>query len=318
MPRTTLSALAAGLLLLTLLVPALPASAATARVVAETSAGPRALDLTIDSPALGGRAKARLLLPAGWSRDADRTWPVLWLLHGGVDGYTAWTRDTDVERLTRDADVIVVMPEGGRCGNYSDWWNYGRGGSPAWETFHLTELRGILERDYRAGTARAVAGNSMGGLGTMLYAARHPGMFGAAASFSGYLHTLYGHRPGDASTGWGPSLSCPGTDWRRVWGHPDAQAAIWHAHNPYDLAERLRGTRLWIASGTGRRGSLGGFPFTDPVEARAVEHARAFRDRLALVGVPATTRIYDGQHTWPYWQRSLHEAWPMLRESLTG
>lgn len=300
--------------------PALERSTARARtgaeVVAETSVAPRTVDLTIDSPAMGRREKVRLLLPRGWSKDAARTWPALWLLHGGVDDYTAWTRDTDVAELTARSGVIVVMPNGGRCGNYSDWWNYGNGGSPRWETFHMSELRRILENEYNAGNARVIAGNSMGGLGAMLYAARFPGTFRAAAAFSGYLHTLHGHRRGDSSTGWGPALACPGTDWRRVWGHPDDQAAIWRAHNPTDLAERLRGVRLWVASGNGRRGPLGGLPFTDPVEAAAREHARAFTGRLRELGVPVTTRFYDGQHDWPYWRRELHEAYPMLMDAL--
>lgn len=287
-----------------------------AEVVAETAVAPRTLDLTIASPAMEGRQKVRLLLPPGWSRDAGRTWPALWLLHGGVDDYTAWTRDTDVAELTAGAGIIVVMPNGGRCGNYSDWWNYGKGGPPRWETFHMTELRGILERDYRAGTRRVIAGNSMGGLGAMLYAARFPGAFAAAAAFSGYLDTLYGHEPGDDSTGWGPSLACPGTDWRRVWGDPDGQAGIWHAHNPADLAGRLRGVRLWVASGNGKAGSLGGLPFTDPVEAGANDHAHAFADRLRALGVPVTARFFDGQHDWPYWQRDLHEAYPLLLDAL--
>ncbi|MDL4775386.1 MULTISPECIES: alpha/beta hydrolase [Thermomonosporaceae] len=287
-----------------------------AAVVAETAAGPRALDLTVQSPAMGGRQKVRLLLPPGWARDAARTWPVLWLLHGGVDDYTAWTRDTDVERLTARSGVLVVMPNGGSCGNYSDWWNYGRGGPPGWESFHMTELRQILERGYRAGTEQVIAGNSMGGLGAMLYAARFPGAFRAAASFSGYLHTLDGHRPGDDSTGWGPSFSCPGTDWRRVWGDPDDQAAVWHAHNPYDLAGRLRGVRLWVAAGNGERGPLGRLPFTDPVEAAAGGQARAFAGRLEALGIPVTTDFYDGQHDWPYWQRELHRAYPALLQAL--
>ncbi|OLT31754.1 esterase [Actinomadura sp. CNU-125] len=289
-----------------------------ARVVAEEFVDHRTLDLTIESPAMGRREKVRLLLPPGWSADARRAWPTLWLLHGGVDDYTAWTRDTDVAELTADSDVIVVMPNGGRCGNYSDWWNYGDGGPPRWETFHMTEVREILERDYGAGKRRAIAGNSMGGLGAMLYAARFPGMFEAAASFSGYLHTLDGHTPGDDSVGWGPSLSCPGTDWRRVWGDPDDQAAIWHAHNPTDQAGRLAGVRLWVASGDGRRGDLGGWPFTDPVEAGTYRHSRAFTDRLHDLGIPVTTRFFHGQHSWPYWERDLHEAYPMLMRALHG
>jgi S-formylglutathione hydrolase FrmB len=50
------------------------------------------------------------------------------------------------------------MPEAGPFGWYSDWWNHGAGGPPAWETFHLRELRRLLERDYGAGHRRVVAG----------------------------------------------------------------------------------------------------------------------------------------------------------------
>ncbi|TDC82673.1 alpha/beta hydrolase family protein [Actinomadura sp. 7K507] len=316
------AAVSAALALIVPLLPAVPVDRSTARagtgaeVVAETTVAPRTVDLTIDSPAMGRTEKARLLLPPGWSPDTDRTWPTLWLLHGGVDGYEAWTRDTDVAELTARTGVIVVMPNGGRCGNYSDWWNHGDGGTPQWETFHMTELRHILERDYNAGETRVVAGNSMGGLGAMLYAARFPGMFEAAAAFSGYLDTLHGHEPGDDSTGWGPALACPGTDWRRVWGDPDDQAAIWRAHNPADLAGRLRGVRLWVASGNGEAGPLGGMPFTDPVEAAAYDNARAFAGRVRDLGIPITTRFFDGQHDWPYWERELHRAYPMLLGAL--
>ncbi|WP_229334469.1 alpha/beta hydrolase-fold protein [Streptomyces flavotricini] len=41
------------------------------------------------------------------------------------------------------------------------------GGPPAWETYLIDELRPLLESGYRAGTVRAVAGLSMGGLGAM-------------------------------------------------------------------------------------------------------------------------------------------------------
>jgi diacylglycerol O-acyltransferase / trehalose O-mycolyltransferase len=148
-------------------------------------------DLTIDSPALGRTAMVRLLLPRHFTTQPNRRWPVLWLLHGCCDTYQSWTRSTDVEQLAGLADVLVVMPEAGDVGYYSDWYHPGRVGPSRWETFHLTELRQLLERDWRAGDRRVIAGLSMGGLGAMAYAARHPGMFRAAASYSGVLHTRY-------------------------------------------------------------------------------------------------------------------------------
>ena len=54
------------------------------------------------------------------------------------------------------------MPEAGDTGWYSDWWNDGQGGAPAWETFHLRELRPLLEQGYGAGQRRVVAGLSHG------------------------------------------------------------------------------------------------------------------------------------------------------------
>ena len=145
-----------------------------ATVTAVERLGERTVDLTIDSPSVG-EAKVRLLLPASFDDDPDATYPVLYLLHGAQGDYTSWTRETDVAELTEDLDLLVVMPEAGEWGWYSDWWNDGHGGQPAWETFHLAEVRDIIERDWRAGDERVIAGLSMGGYGAMHYATAHPG-----------------------------------------------------------------------------------------------------------------------------------------------
>jgi len=158
--------------------------AAHLRVVATTVLSARMRDLTVASPALGETVKARLLLPVRYQARAGVRWPVLYLLHGCCDTYRSWTRSTDVEALTAHSDVLVVMPDGGKAGFYSGWLT-----GPRWETFHLAELRRILGRDYRAGPVMAVAGASMGGLGALACAARHPGLFRAAASFSGIAGT---------------------------------------------------------------------------------------------------------------------------------
>jgi diacylglycerol O-acyltransferase / trehalose O-mycolyltransferase / mycolyltransferase Ag85 len=50
----------------------------------------------------------------------------------------------------------------------------------------------------------AVAGASMGGLGALAYAARHPGLFRAAASFSGIVDTRLTPQGVDAIRGPGP------------------------------------------------------------------------------------------------------------------
>src|SRR4029453_12637315 len=112
--------------------------------------------------------------PKAFFSQAGAAWPVLYLVHGGFGTYVDWTESSDVASLARRRDVLVVMPDGGSLGFYTDWW--ARGGSkPGWETFHLVELAQILERGLRAGDRRAIAGLSMGGFGAISYAGRRPG-----------------------------------------------------------------------------------------------------------------------------------------------
>jgi diacylglycerol O-acyltransferase / trehalose O-mycolyltransferase / mycolyltransferase Ag85 len=280
-----------------------------ATVMARRQVAPRIVDLTVRSPALGRTAKVRLLTPKGWgSRRKGQRWPVLYLLHGCCDTYDSWTRETRIESMRPLRGVLVVMPEAGDVGFYSDWRNDGRGGPPAWERFHLVELRRLLERGYGAGTRRAVAGLSMGGLGAMAYAARHPGLFAAAASFSGLLHPL-----ADTRLLLG-LFSNYAPDPQAIWGEPAAQRKTWAAHDPTALASRLRGTRLFVSSGDGRPG-----PFDragrsrDGVEATVYRESRAFATRLRGLDVPATIDFYGrGIHDWPYWERELRRSLSLL------
>ncbi|MDX6428008.1 MAG: diacylglycerol O-acyltransferase / trehalose O-mycolyltransferase [Streptosporangiaceae bacterium] len=282
-----------------------------ARVVGESWLNAREADLSIASPALRRTGHVRLLFPAGWSRSARRSWPVLWLLHGGFDDHTSWTTRGDAARLTARSGAIVVMPDGGRCGWYSNWWNHGKGGPPRWETFHLTEVRQLLERGYHAGTRRAIAGQSMGGFGALAYAARHRGMFRAAASFSGTDDISYGPIP-PVVVGINVIAGCGELDWGRIWGSPDTQRKIWRAHNPADLTWRLRRVRLYISSGSGMRGPYDSTYLPDPVEAATYLLSKSFAGRLADRGIPATVHFYQGRHSWPYWQRELAAALPLL------
>jgi S-formylglutathione hydrolase FrmB len=290
-----------------------------ARVVGEERVDGRTLDVLISSPALAATAPVRLLLPPGWRPDARRSWPVLYLLHGAWDDYTAWTRQTRVADLTRDADVLVVMPEGGRAGFYSDWWNGGAGGAPGWETFHLRELRRILERGYGAGPRRVIAGLSMGGFGALSYAARHPGMFRAAASYSGVVHPPYTgpHEPGAYD---GPAfirmiLESNGFHAPDLWGDPRDQAAVWAAHSPVDLAARLARIPVFVSSGDGRPGPLDpvGSPADPDTEPLCALMSTELVTRLRALGGEVTDRLYGaGRHAWPYWERELRESFPML------
>ena len=286
------------------------AAAPAVAVVDTTRLSGQMVDITIDSPAVGSRVKVRLLLPSRFESSSSRRWPVLYLLHGCCDSYRSWTRSSDVEQLARSLDALVVMPEGGRAGFYSNWLS-----GPAWETFHLEELPEVLTDTYRASDRRVVAGVSMGGLGALGYAARNPGMFRAAVSISGIVHT----RLTDAqSRAYLTLIQFQGEDPQRLWGDPDSDADVWKAHNPYDLAPKLAGTRLFVSAGNGRPGPLD-FAGTgeDAIEASIGAENDAFAQRIRDLGLDARIRLYGpGTHNWNYWQRELHKAWPLISHGL--
>lgn len=242
--------------------------------------------------------------------EEEPAWPVLYLFHGCCDSYVSWTRSTDIEQLTEHLDVLVAMPEGGLVGFYSDWQS-----GPRWETFHTIELPMLLAQNYGAGTIAAVAGLSMGGLGALDYAARHPGMFTLAASFSGIVHTRLSS---DESQGYLGLIQSEGQDPLALWGDPEAQVDIWKQHNPYDLAPQLRDVRLFISAGNGQPGPLDKAGTSeDSIETQIGAESRAFAERVQQLGLNATIDLYGpGTHNWVYFQRQLHRAWPMIIDGL--
>jgi S-formylglutathione hydrolase FrmB len=109
-----------------------------------------------------------------------------------------------------------------------------------------------------------------------------------------------------------------GGDPGNLWGDPRGDAAVWAAHNPYDLAPQLRGTALFVAVGTGQPGPLDppGTAASTIESSLAAENA-ALAGRLRALKIPAQFDFYGpGTHSWRYWQRDLHHAWPLLQHAL--
>jgi diacylglycerol O-acyltransferase / trehalose O-mycolyltransferase len=289
----------------------------TATVVSQTQLGPREFDVVVHSPSNNKNIPVRLLVPTGWSPTATRTWPVMYMLHGGNDDYTSWTRETDIEELSASSGVIVVMPDAGRDGTYTDWFTLGGPGAAKWETFHLVELWNLLRGSFHASDVRGVAGLSSGGLGAMMYATRHPGMFKSVAAYSPPLNLFNGAIQAILAS----TLSGDGDDPDAIWGPLATQRANWAAHDPITNAANLSGSTIFISSGmTGVPGSLD--PNNQPAvvqfgEAIIGADVQTMRGTLIGDGIRATVHTYVfGTHSWPYWQRELHSSWPALISAL--
>jgi S-formylglutathione hydrolase FrmB len=293
---------------------------------------PRLRDLTIDAPSVDSYVKATtkpprlprayVLLPAGYNPVATPTrYPVLYLLHGHGGSYADWVAKGNVESIVGSRKLIVVMPDGGYDGFYSDWYGTdpdGHNGSvaPAWETFHLRQLLPWIDAHYntipnRAG--RAVAGLSMGGEGSMGYPARHPELFSVAGGFSGAVNPDLDWPVGPLAQEQVANLSDGRKPDECIWGDPLTQDVIWQGHDPTELAGNLADVELYLASGTGVPDPSPGAPAFSPTAA-LTEHG-IFQDNVAFTtslvahGHPAATmhtNFYPvGTHEWYYWQRDL-------------
>jgi len=299
--RLILTALAFALL-------AAPAAAASdPQLVGTKQLSPRLKELTLRTPELAAPTHVRVLLPAGYASHPKRRYPVLYLLHGASGDQASWTTLGQAEPLTAKLQLIVVMPDGGVGGFYTDWFNNGALGKPRWETWHIRRLIPYVDSHYRTRATRAeraIAGLSMGGFGTFSYASRHPDLFTAALSMSGAVDNTLAPGVLDAISGEPGSL----------WGSYETQQVRWRAHNPLDLAENLRGLALWLRTGNGQPGGpFGGSPNVDAIEGGVEGMAKNVHQRLLKLGIPHVFDDYGpGQHLWPYWNRDLKETLPAL------
>jgi len=153
-------------------------------------------NLSMGSEILGGERKYAIYLPPDYET-SQRSYPVLYLLHGGGDDQTGWIQFGEVLHIADKSilsgaatPMIIVMPDAntGRRGYYNspvgDW---------QYEDFFFEEFIPHVEGTYRIKGEkryRAVAGLSMGGGGTLVYALHRPDLFSSACPLSASIGPL--------------------------------------------------------------------------------------------------------------------------------
>ncbi len=140
-------------------------------------------NLSLPSKILKGDRKYAVYLPDGYET-SQRSYPVLYLLHGGGDDQTGWVQFGEVQHIADKSitdgtatPIIIIMPDAntGQRGYYNDVKNEWR-----YEDFFFEEFMPFVENKYRIKKDkryRAVAGLSMGGGGSFIYALHHPELF---------------------------------------------------------------------------------------------------------------------------------------------
>lgn len=274
------------LLCITLILPAL--------MIAQT--GKVLDDLSLPSKILKGERKYAVYLPPDYET-SQRSYPVLYLLHGSGDDQTGWVQFGEVlliaDKAIREGTatpMIIVMPDAntGRRGYTNDIlgrWQY--------EDFFFKEFVPYVEKTYRIKGEkryRAISGLSMGGEGTFVYALHHPEMFSSACPLSAATGPLQLEdtrksllRFSQDSVGNIPDSV--------VEGYYKRYSVLYLLQNmPQDLVKAVR----WYID-------CGDDDFL--YEGNCLVHI-AMRKRE----IPHEFRIRDGGHNWTYWRASLPEV----------
>ncbi|MBQ9286874.1 MAG: hypothetical protein IJ212_00395 [Bacteroidaceae bacterium] len=178
----------------------LPASAQNLEIKEQDPAKhqPRVFPLPVKhlyfhSEILGVDKNFSVILPRNYDKEPDRTYPILYLLHGGGENDWEWANIPvsmlceAVAKVTGDgtaAEMIIVQPNAteykGGYNNRDDW---------KYEDYFLKELMPTVEKYFRVKADkghRCIGGLSMGAGGTYLYALGHPDLFCAAYAISGH------------------------------------------------------------------------------------------------------------------------------------
>lgn len=152
--------------------------------------------LTYDSKILGMKRKYAVYLPADYAT-SEREYPVLYLLHGASDNQAGWIQYGEIKHIADEAikngtatAMIIVMPDAdtGVMGYFNaanGKWNY--------EDHFFEEFMPYIDATYRTKKTkrfRAIAGLSMGGGGSFVYALNKPELFSSACPLSAYAGPL--------------------------------------------------------------------------------------------------------------------------------
>ncbi|HYQ56451.1 MAG TPA: alpha/beta hydrolase-fold protein [Draconibacterium sp.] len=153
-------------------------------------------NLTLTSEILNVKKHYSIYLPPDYET-SERSYPVLYLLHGGGEDHQGWVQFGEVKYIADKAindgsaaAMIIVMPDAATPQRgYFNWID----GDWLYEDFFFEEFIPYIETTYRITRekrSRAISGLSMGGGGTFVYALHHPEMFSSACPLSASSRVL--------------------------------------------------------------------------------------------------------------------------------
>ncbi len=244
-------------------------------------------------------------LPADYDI-SQRSYPVVYLLHGFTDDNTGWLQFGEINRYADKAiadgtipPMIIIMPNAD-----SSWYINSYNGKENYEDFFIKEFMPFIEKKFRIKAEkryRGIAGLSMGGYGTLIYALKYPGLFAAAAPLSAGVFAS------------DELVNMPEDNYANVLakvfgsGLKDKSRLTnqWYKNSVLDIvaketADSLKKVRYWIDCGDDDFLTKG----------NCLLHIE-----LTEKHVPHEFRVRDGAHNWTYWRTGITDALHFIGDS---
>jgi len=257
-------------------------------------------NLSMSSEILKMERKYAVYLPPDYET-SERSYPVLYLLHGGGDDQTGWIQFGEVmhiaDKAIKDgtsASMIIVMPDAnagtrGYTNDVTNEWRY--------EDFFFYEFMPHIEKTYRIRDEkryRAVAGLSMGGGGTLYYALHRPDLFSSACPLSASAGPL--NR--DDMQRYVERFKTSGATGDQILEWYNKYSALELIKNMPD--DQKKAVRWYIDCGDDD------FLY----EGNSLIHIEMRKREI-----PHEFRVRDGAHNWTYWRESLPEVLSFISDA---
>lgn len=243
---------------------------------------------SVPSQALSHPVDVCVVLPSDYSVSGSRRFPVLYYLHGLFENEHSWIERGGQEILEglvsagATGEFIVVLPNGGKSFYINSF-----DGRERYEDFLVQELVPWVDRNFRtlsSRESRGIAGDSMGGYGSLHLGMRHPDLFGSVSAQSAALIAkLPDPLPSEGRWGFYARIL------QEPFGSP-LNEAYWEANSPLTLAavpSRFASVKLYFDCGNQDR-----YGFE--------EGAKELDQTLSAKGFPHEFQMREGNHGWSY------------------
>jgi putative tributyrin esterase len=225
-----------------------------------------------------------------------RGFKVLWLLHGTFGDQQDWLRKTNIDLYAAGKGIAVVMPSALNS-NYSNWSDFSLGYNMY--DYLTEELMPLIHGWLPVSSAREdnyIAGLSMGGRGTIKFAANHPDKFAGAAVLSAapleFDRILTDEWLADPSNLFAQRIGGMVANAGGRQAFLDSEENVWRI-----LDQAAPGTlpRLYFACGTDDEQIIGDL--------------KIFKEHAEEIGLDADFWFGEGfRHEWRFWDLAIQHA----------